>query len=55
MQFEDDHDMDYMSPEDVYSSVQSSLRLNKEKKDLIEIKFRENMSDLGDSVISYFR
>ena len=53
MQFEDDHDMDFMSPEDIVHGfcTEFTVRLNKEKKDFNEDKFREDMSKFGDSLL----
>lgn len=53
MQFEDDHDMDFMSPEDIVYGfcTEFTVRLNKEKKEFNEDKFREDMSEFGDSLL----
>lgn len=53
MQFEDDHDMDFMSPEDIVHGfcTEFTVRLNKEKKEFNEDKFREDMSKFGDSLL----
>lgn len=53
MQFEDDHDMDFMSPEDIVYGfcTEFTVRLNKEKKEFNEDKFREDMSKFGDSLL----
>ena len=53
MQFEDDHDMDFMSPEDmVYGfCTEFTVRLDKEKKEFDEDKFRADMSKFGDSLL----
>ena len=53
MQFEDDHDMDFMSPEDIVYGfcTEFTVRLDKEKKDFNEDKFREDMSKFGDSLL----
>ena len=53
MQFEDDHDMDFMSPEDIVYGfcTEFTVRLNKEKKEFDEAKFREDMSKFGDSLL----
>lgn len=53
MQFEDDHDMDFMSPEDIVHGfcTEFTVRLDKEKKDFNEDKFREDMSKFGDSLL----
>ena len=53
MQFEDDHDMDFMNPEDIVYGfcTEFTVRLNKEKKEFNEDKFREDMSKFGDSLL----
>ena len=53
MQFEDDHDMDFMSPEDIVYGfcTEFTVRLDKEKKDFDEDKFRADMSKFGDSLL----
>ena len=53
MQFEDDHDMDFMSPEDIVHGfcTEFTVRLDKEKKEFNEDKFREDMSKFGDSLL----
>ena len=53
IQFEDDHDMDFMSPEDIVHGfcTEFTVRLDKEKKDFNEDKFREDMSKFGDSLL----
>ena len=53
MQFEDDHDMDFMSPEDIVHGfcTEFTVRLDKDKKDFNEDKFREDMSKFGDSLL----
>ena len=53
MQFEDDHNMDFMSPEDIVYGfcTEFTVRLNKEKKEFNEDKFREDMSKFGDSLL----
>ena len=53
MQFEDDHDMDFMSPEDIVYGfcTEFTVRLDKEKKEFDEDKFREDMSKFGDSLL----
>ena len=53
IQFEDDHDMDFMSPEDIVYGfcTEFTVRLNKEKKEFNEDKFREDMSKFGDSLL----
>ena len=53
MQFEDDHDMDFMNPEDIVYGfcTEFTVRLDKEKKDFNEDKFREDMSKFGDSLL----
>ena len=53
MQFEDDHDMDFMSPEDIVYGfcTEFTVRLDKEKKDFNEDKFRADMSKFGDSLL----
>ena len=53
MQFEDDHDMDFMSPEDIVYGfcTEFTVRLNKEKKEFDEDKFRADMSKFGDSLL----
>ena len=53
MQFEDDHDMDFMSPEDIVYGfcTEFTVRLDKEKKDFNEDKFREDMSKFGDTLL----
>ena len=53
MQFEDDHDMDFMSPEDIVYGfcTEFTVRLDKEKKDFDEDRFRADMSKFGDSLL----
>ena len=53
MQFEDDHDMDFMSPEDIVYGfcTEFTVRLDKEKKEFNEDKFREDISKFGDSLL----
>ena len=53
MQFEDDHDMDFMSPEDIVYGfcTEFTVRLDKEKKEFNEDKFREDLSKFGDSLL----
>ena len=53
MQFEDDHDMDFMSPEDIVYGfcTEFTVRLDKEKKEFDEDKFRTDMSKFGDSLL----
>ena len=53
MQFEDDHDMDFMSPEDIVYGfcTEFTVRLDKEKKEFDEDKFRADMSNFGDSLL----
>ena len=53
MQFEDDHDMDFMSPEDIVYGfcTEFTVRLDKDKKEFNEDKFREDMSKFGDSLL----
>ena len=53
MQFEDDHDMDFMSPEDIVYGfcTEFTVRLDQEKKEFNEDKFREDMSKFGDSLL----
>lgn len=53
MQFEDDHDMDFMSPEDIVYGfcTEFTVRLDKNKKEFNEDKFREDMSKFGDSLL----
>ena len=53
MQFEDDHGMDFMSPEDIVYGfcTEFTVRLDKEKKEFDEAKFREDMSKFGDSLL----
>ena len=53
MQFEDDHDMDFMSPEDIVHGfcTEFTVRLDKDKKEFNENKFREDMSKFGDSLL----
>lgn len=53
MQFEDDHDMDFMSTEDIVYGfcTEFTVRLDKEKKEFNEDKFREDMSKFGDSLL----
>ena len=45
MQFEDDHDMDFMSPEDIVYGfcTEFTVRLDKDKKEFNEDKFREDL------------
>lgn len=53
MQFEDDHDMDFMSPKDIVYGfcTEFTVRLDKDKKEFNEDKFREDMSKFGDSLL----
>ena len=53
MQFEDDHDMDFMSPEDIVYGfcTEFTVRLDKDKKEFNEDKFREDMRKFGDSLL----
>ena len=53
MQFEDDHDMDFMSPEDIVYGfcTEFTVRLDKNKKEFNEDIFREDMSKFGDSLL----
>lgn len=53
MQFEDDHDMDFMSTEDIVYGfcTEFTVRLDKNKKEFNEDKFREDMSKFGDSLL----
>ncbi|MGX7103979.1 DAK2 domain-containing protein [Gemella sanguinis] len=53
MQFEDNHDMDFMSPEDIVYGfcTEFTVRLDKNKKEFNEDKFREDMSKFGDSLL----
>ena len=53
MQFEDDHDMDFMSPEDIVYGfcTEFTVRLDKDKKEFNEDKFREDMSKFGYSLL----
>ena len=53
MQFEDDHDMDFMSPEDIVYGfcTEFTVRLDKDKKEFNEDKFREDVSKFGDSLL----
>ena len=53
MQFEDDYDMDFMSPEDIVYGfcTEFTVRLDKDKKEFNEDKFREDMSKFGDSLL----
>ena len=53
MQFEDDHDMDFMSPEDIVYGfcTEFTVRLDTDKKEFNEDKFREDMSKFGDSLL----
>ena len=53
MQFEDDHDMDFMSPEDIVYGfcTEFTVRLDGEKKEFDEDKFRADMSEFGDSLL----
>ncbi|AME09635.1 MULTISPECIES: DAK2 domain-containing protein [Gemella] len=53
MQFEDNHDMDFMSPEDIVYGfcTEFTVRLDKNKKEFNEEKFREDMSKFGDSLL----
>ncbi len=53
MQFDDDHDMDFMSPEDIVYGfcTEFTVRLDKDKKEFNEDKFREDMSKFGDSLL----
>ena len=53
MQFEDDHDMDFMRPEDIVYGfcTEFTVRLDKEKKEFDEDKFRADMSKFGDSLL----
>ena len=53
MQVEDNHDMDFMNPEDIVYGfcTEFTVRLDKEKKEFNEDKFREDMSKFGDSLL----
>ena len=53
MQFEDNHDMDFMNSEDIVYGfcTEFTVRLDKEKKEFNEDKFREDMSKFGDSLL----
>ena len=53
MQFEDNHDMDFMSPEDIVYGfcTEFTVRLDKEKKEFDEDEFRADMSKFGDSLL----
>lgn len=53
MKFEDDHDMDFMSSEDIVYGfcTEFTVRLDKNKKEFNEDKFREDMSKFGDSLL----
>ena len=53
MQFEDDHDMDFMSPEDIVYGfcTEFTVRLDKDKKEFDEDQFRKDMSEFGDSLL----
>ncbi|MGX7112838.1 DAK2 domain-containing protein [Gemella cuniculi] len=53
MQFEDNHDMDFMSPEDIVYGfcTEFTVRLSNDKKEFDEDKFREDMSKFGDSLL----
>lgn len=53
MQFEENHDMDFMNPEDIVYGfcTEFTVRLDKEKKEFNEDKFREDMSKFGDSLL----
>ena len=53
MQFEDNHDMDFMSPEDIVYGfcTEFTVRLDKEKKEFDEDQFRKDMSEFGDSLL----
>ena len=45
--------MDFMSPEDIVYGfcTEFTVRLDKEKKNLMKIKFRADMSKFGDSLL----
>ena len=53
MQFEDDHDMDFMNPEDIVYGfcTEFTVRLDKEKKEFNEDIFSEYMSNFGVSLL----
>ena len=53
MQFEDDHDMDFMSPEDIVYGfcTEFTVRLDKDKKEFDEDQFRKDMSEFVDSLL----
>lgn len=54
MSFEDDHSsMDFMSPEDIVYGfcTEFTVRLDKNKKEFNEDKFREDLSKFGDSLL----
>ena len=53
MQFEDNHDMDFMSPEDIVYGfcTEFTVRLDKDKKEFNEDQFRKDMSEFGDSLL----
>nr|WP_218925342.1 MULTISPECIES: DAK2 domain-containing protein [unclassified Gemella] len=54
MNFEDDHSsMDFMSPEDIVYGfcTEFTVRLDKNKKEFNEEKFREDLSKFGDSLL----
>ncbi|MDO4814532.1 MAG: DAK2 domain-containing protein [Gemella sp.] len=54
MEFEDDHaSMDFMSPEDIVHGfcTEFTVRLDKSKKEFNEEKFREDLSQFGDSLL----
>ncbi|WP_253195974.1 DAK2 domain-containing protein [Gemella sp. zg-570] len=54
MKFEDDHaSMDFMSPEDIVYGfcTEFTVRLDKNKKEFNEEKFREDLSQFGDSLL----
>ena len=53
MQFEDNHDMDFMSPEDIVYGfcTEFTVRLDKDKKEFDEDQFRKDMSEFGDSLL----
>ena len=53
MKFEDNHDMDFMSPEDIVYGfcTEFTVRLDKDKKEFDEDQFRKDMSEFGDSLL----
>ena len=53
MQFEDDPDMDFMSPDDIVYGfcTEFTVRLDKDKKEFDEDQFRKDMSEFGDSLL----